>query len=186
MRGCPQWTVGPSDDRGLTTAVLYRAFTVAYVRLVKVDAVELAEARDRHVCGRLLRKLSVRSWERATLSTRFELNWDLIPMYEINPPMRRRMLRCARQSTMDGRNPDRDALRDAIALIRARTDAETDLMLPQVLDANDDGTVSVDPTFVRELAALVTISRDLSTMVDDELLDQYWARKLAATGSGAR
>ena len=86
---------------------------------------------------------------------------------------------------MSTRNPDRDALCDAIALIRARTDAETDLMLPQVLDANDDGTVSVDPTFVRELAALVTISRDLSTMVDDELLDQYWARKLAATGSGA-
>jgi hypothetical protein len=58
-------------------------------------------------------------------------------------------------------------------------------MLPQVLEANDDGTVSVDPTFVRELAALVTISRDLSKMVDDELLDQYWARKLAVTGSGA-
>ena len=87
---------------------------------------------------------------------------------------------------MSTRNPDRDALRDAIALIRARTDAETDLMLPQVLDANDDGTVSVDPTFVRELAALVTISRVLSKMVDDELLDQYWAQKLAATGSGAR
>jgi hypothetical protein len=87
---------------------------------------------------------------------------------------------------MTTRNPDRDALRDAIALIRARTDTETDLMLPQVLDANDDGTVTVDPTFVRELAALVTISRDLSKMVDDELLDQYWARKLAATGSGAR
>jgi hypothetical protein len=38
---------------------------------------------------------------------------------------------------------------------------------------------------VRELAALVTISRELSTMVDDELLDQYWARKLAGTGFGA-
>ena len=87
---------------------------------------------------------------------------------------------------MSTRNPDWDALRDAIALVRARTDAETDLMLPQVLDANDDGTVTVDPTFVRELAALVTISRDLSKMVDDELLDQYWARKLAATGSAAR
>jgi hypothetical protein len=47
---------------------------------------------------------------------------------------------------MTARNPDRDALRDAIALIRARTD--TNLMLPQVLDANDDGTVTVDPTFV--------------------------------------
>ena len=69
---------------------------------------------------------------------------------------------------MTTRNPDRDAPRDAIALIRARTDAETDLVLPQVLDA------------------LVTISRDLSKMVDHELLDQYWARKLAATGSGAR
>jgi hypothetical protein len=84
---------------------------------------------------------------------------------------------------MSTRNPGWDALRDAIALVRARTDAETDLMLPQVLEANDDGTVSVDPTFVRELAALVTISRDLSKMVDDELLDQYWARKLAAAGS---
>jgi len=73
---------------------------------------------------------------------------------------------------MTTRNPDRDALRDAIALVRARTDAETDLMLPQVLDANEDGTVTVDPTFVRELAALVTISRDLSKMVDHELLDQ--------------
>jgi len=70
---------------------------------------------------------------------------------------------------MSTRNPDWDALRDAIALVRARTDAETDLMLPQVLEANEDGTVSVDPTFVRELAALVTISRDLSKMVDDEL-----------------
>jgi hypothetical protein len=87
---------------------------------------------------------------------------------------------------MTTRNPDWDALRDAIALIRARNDAEIDLMLPRVLEANDDGTVSVDPTFVRELAALVTISRDLSKMVDDELLDRYWARKLAATGSGAR
>jgi len=67
---------------------------------------------------------------------------------------------------MPTRNPDWDALRDAIALVRARTDAETDLMLPRVLDANDDGTVTVDPTFVRELAALVTISRDLSKMVD--------------------
>ena len=46
-------------------------------------------------------------------------------------------------------------------------------MLPRVLGANDDGTVSVDPTFVRELAALVTISRDLSQMVDHELLDRY-------------
>jgi len=61
---------------------------------------------------------------------------------------------------MTTRNPDRDALRDAIVLVRARTDAETDLMLPQVLDANDDGTVTVDPTFVRELAALVNISPD--------------------------
>ncbi len=87
---------------------------------------------------------------------------------------------------MTTRNPDWDALRDAIALIRARNDAEIDLMLPRVLEANDDGTVSVDPTFVRELAALVTISRDLSKMVDGELLDRYWARKLAATGSGAR
>jgi len=87
---------------------------------------------------------------------------------------------------MTTRNPDWDALRDAIALIRARNDAEIDLMLPRVLDANEDGTVSVDPTFVRELAALVTISRDLSKMVDDELLDRYWARKLAATGSGVR
>ena len=86
---------------------------------------------------------------------------------------------------MTTRNPDWDALRDAIALVRARTDAETDLMLPRVLDANDDGTVTVDPTFVRELAALVTISRDLSRMVDHELLDQYWARKLAAAGSRA-
>ncbi len=84
---------------------------------------------------------------------------------------------------MSTRNPDWDALRDAIALVRARTDAEIDLMLPRVLAANEDGTVSVDPTFVRELAALVTISRDLSKMVDDELLDQYWARKLAATGA---
>ncbi len=80
-------------------------------------------------------------------------------------------------------SPDWDALRDAIALVRARTDAETYQMLPRVLGANDDGTVSVDPTFVRELAALVTISRDLSKMVDHELLDRYWARKLAATGS---
>jgi len=87
---------------------------------------------------------------------------------------------------MTTRNPDWDALRDAIALIRARNDAEIDLMLPRVLEANDDGTVSVDPTFVRELAALVTISRDLSKMVDGELLDRYWARKLASTGSGAR
>jgi glutamate synthase domain-containing protein 1 len=86
---------------------------------------------------------------------------------------------------MSTRNPDRDALRDAIALVRARTDTETDLMLPQVLDANEDGTVTVDPTFARGLAALVTISRDLSKMVDHELLDQYRARKLAATGSGA-
>ena len=87
---------------------------------------------------------------------------------------------------MTTRNPDWDALRDAIALIRTRNDAEIDPMLPRVLDANEDGTVSVDPTFVRELAALVTISRDLSKMVDDELLDSYWARKLAATGSGVR
>jgi hypothetical protein len=86
---------------------------------------------------------------------------------------------------MSTRNPDWDALRDAIALVRARTDTETDLMLPQVLDANEDGTVTVDPTFARGLAALVTISRDLSKMVDHELLDQYRARKLAATGSGA-
>ena len=84
---------------------------------------------------------------------------------------------------MTTRNPDWDALRDAIALVRARTDAETDLMLPRVLDANEDGTVTVDPTFVRELGALVTISRDLSKMVDHELLNQYWARKLAAAGS---
>jgi len=84
---------------------------------------------------------------------------------------------------MSTRNPDWDALRDAVALVRARADAEIDLMLPRVLAANEDGTVSVDPTFVRELAALVTISRDLSKMVDDELLDQYWARKLAATGA---
>jgi len=40
-------------------------------------------------------------------------------------------------------------------------------MLPRVLDANEDGTVTVDATFVRELAALVTISRDLSKMVDE-------------------
>jgi hypothetical protein len=73
------------------------------------------------------------------------------------------------------RNPDWDALRDAIALVRARTDAEIDLVLPQVLDASDDGTVTVDATFVRELAALVTISRDLSKMVDHGLLDEYWA-----------
>ena len=44
-----------------------------------------------------------------------------------------------------------------MALVRARTATETDLMLPQVLDANDDGTVYVDPTFVRELAALVAV-----------------------------
>ena len=56
-------------------------------------------------------------------------------------------------------------------------------MLPQVLDANEDGTVTVDPTFVRELAALVTISRDLSKMVDHELLNHYGARKLATADS---
>jgi hypothetical protein len=78
---------------------------------------------------------------------------------------------------MTAPNPEWNAMRDAIAMIRARTNAEADLMLPQISDVNDDGTVSVNPTFVPVLAALTTISRDLSRMVDAELLEQYWQRK---------
>ncbi len=46
--------------------------------------------------------LPIRSWERATLSTRFEPIGTLSPVYEIDPPMRRRVPQSARPSTMDG------------------------------------------------------------------------------------
>ena len=162
------------------------AFTVADLRLVEVHAVELGQAQDHHVHGRLLRRFADPFVGARNSQHALRANWNFEP--RIRDKSAYAATGAAIGSTVhNGRmttpSPDWDALRDAIALVRARTDAETYQTLPRVLGANDDGTVSVDPTFVRELAALVTISRDLSQMVDHELLDRYWARKLAATGS---
>jgi hypothetical protein len=78
-------------------------------------------------------------------------------------------------------NATRDALRDAIALVRAQSDEEQSALIPWVIYRDDLGQAWCNPVYVRLLAGLITVSRELAAMLPPATFDAYCATKIRET-----